>query len=1044
MPLTNYSNSQEAVLDSFARIDNFRSRAFTFVNSKSGIRIPEAISMNTQGELVFKDRETEVYLSELINSNDYLEEGFDDEGNDILFFQDDFNSKISLGRMYANVVRFANSNLVFWASSNVNKVLERTDGLDPFLLENVFKSFQEDRPNAVSTVVDDINEHRWKNRWADVCGMAIETPDYVDGKFASISCRIPMVTRSDRSIYTGFRILDATTGIELARTVHATKGQSGKDVRVTVPISYQGPLPDTDIPKNATSDQITYKDLQNLGIQGTDNDSKSTAFRNGSDQEIVAQTKHLIKVQWITCDISTLIMTNGDTLDGVKREFDPDNEATLEMSIFSSDSIGIQVGELNGVIEMDEVDTDTYFQKYETIPYGITDNYNVLFTANKNVNVSLISKSKSGFTLKVNRKIEGLKIDWSLTYNLETDVDQEKLTDTQRELNHFLFKEPKDAVDFCGELRRSAVITIPPPRQRLQFGFSPCSCCDCCTDDEVDVLYELQNGLTSISCDDSEIADQFDPEVDCDGVGKGKDGSDDPNGIPGAISATDNGDGGSNSNGSNSNGSDKQVGAVLGNFIPNTGDGGTGGGRGINGEVVVDQPYIQAFDSFGNVRYSYDLDFEFIYLATIAVDRNGPSNQGTPDPPDKPNPPLTYDFFNDLYTSKAVVTDIIPLSGGDSPQSRLSIGGNGKFFENTKHCDYYFDSEGSERSKIVSAGESVTVYKLLASDVTLECNDPGGDGPDDDDVETIDTPVILPPNIQNSFADVTVPEYLGFNVGGLSSVFNRDLLFNGLDNGTLSEFNENEDLLEDLRRQGLEKLKYDMKKYPKELPAQAVSDNLIKLDLNRDAFESYFENSSSPYLISSASNPIRAFINTNEGFLSIRALKHNLIAFDPRPEVDFTLDNTTYFPTFDPIYNRKSYRDILEYIYTAVYPTATVPVFPNFRIGDIAVNGALYNPLFDFRNYRSFGFYQTFIKKGQIEKIFVSDSITNYLGSVRIGKIVKIQDKYYQVKRDLNNNSPIYTTRYNGKPRRVKPSDILFKEVTQEMFDLNPALQVVW
>ena len=81
--------------------------------------------------------------------------------------------------------------------------------------------------------------------------------------------------------------------------------------------------------------------------------------------------------------------------------------------------------------------------------------------------------------------------------------------------------------------------------------------------------------------------------------------------------------------------------------------------------------------------------------------------------------------------------------------------------------------------------------------------------------------------------------------------------------------------------------------------------------------------------------------------------------FDPRPNIIYAKGDRPIFPGFDPIYNYKTKEELLEYVYTTVYPTKSIPSFPNFVVNGHVIDGEVYNPLYDYRNYRLFGDYSS-------------------------------------------------------------------------------------
>jgi hypothetical protein len=968
MPLTIYTSAQEGLLSSFSSIPNFRAKKFTFYNKLTGDVVIDAISMDDNGRLLFKDKQTQIYFDELINKKQYIVDEINEYDEQILYFQDEFNDKISLGQIYDNIQRFINSNLVFWHHDRVSKSL--SGGLDRYIIENIYTSYQTISIEDNITVKDFVTARTdiWKNKWMDIPCMQVVTPEYVNGCVANITAKVSMKLRNDKPLYTGFRLIDGTTGLELTRTIHASRGQHGKTVTYTIPLSYQGPLPDSEPSIAVASDVITYNDIQNLTFEPNNNEFSSTPLDPKTTS--IQQSKHVIKLQWITCDIASEIMLSGEVTESLVREFDPDGNTSIEINIFSSNSTTTDIAEINGIINFDDVKENEYVYKFDTIPFGLEKGYTLNLSSNKNVNLSVLSRDMNGFIISTNRKPSGLIVDWSISYNVNVEVDLNTLNDTSRVLNHFLFKTKEESIDFCDELLKRGKYTRRVPSLPANDP-TPCACCDCCTEDAVDVIFSPLGG-GGLSCWPSPFG-----YGDC---------------APGAT-------------------------------------------------YTWTKPYVYVTDRYGNeAARSSDLNYFFYFMAQIAVSAGGSGGGGgvEEDIPD------VYDFFSDLFstagnTGLSEGVDIIYASGGsDSINLNKSPSAKKQLKQESSNCQYSFEPDAYVTSKIVGEGASVSVYKLLSPGAAIICTAP------DDEIGGQAVGIIASPITDYSNLQVysTVSEVSVIN--RFSNEFSQNLLYGGILSTTSSELRDNMNKINNIKQLGLTRLKYDKLSKPNDLPAQPVSSNLIRLDLVRNSsFDIYFENSNSPYLYVSNGANTKSFINPNDGYLSILAFRHNLLSFDPNPGMNFSLEQNYFFPTFDPIGNKKSLQEILEYIYTAIYPIDNVPVFPNFRVGDVVINGSLYNPLYDYRNFRTFGVYQVFKNNTINESVFISNPVSMYIQGLRIGKIVKNADKYYQVKRDFNNTSPIFTSiSSSGVIQKVIPSGIIFKRVTQELFDLNPSLQV--
>ena len=202
MPLTVYTEAQKRTLDGFTKIPSFKVRDFSFYNTVTKERIDNAISITETGDLKFKDKHTEVLLSDLLLKKDFIVEEVNEFDEDVLYFQDNFTNKITLGDIYENLQRSVNTNFTYWHSDRVSKNLE--GGLDRFIIEELYESFKDFRKtndedddatlNAID-VITDTRDDLWKNKWLDIPCMDVVTHEYVRGKFANISAKISMKVR---------------------------------------------------------------------------------------------------------------------------------------------------------------------------------------------------------------------------------------------------------------------------------------------------------------------------------------------------------------------------------------------------------------------------------------------------------------------------------------------------------------------------------------------------------------------------------------------------------------------------------------------------------------------------------------------------------------------------------------------------------------------------------------------------------------------------------------------------------------------------------
>lgn len=921
MPLSNYTSQQLAFLEDFEIPSNFIANSFNFYNNKSGLTIENAIFTDINGNVIFKDKTTQSLLSDLIkNAKTITEQKDNNEYN--LYFQDKFNKKISLGEIYNNVFKPNQKNLVYWFHERNAKNLEGM--MDDYIIENfmnieTFHSFTENEDK------DSIKYNElWKNKWIDVPCLEVVTPSYVDSKYASISAIVHFKIRCDKAVATGFRIYDATTGIELHRVIHTTQRDPGKEVTYSVPLTYQGPLPDTD---NILADDykgLTEKDLQNIQYE-FQHEKGTIVEKNIGLYQALSISRHVIKVQWITCDLATEFNVIGNRLSEYSRGFDPDGVSSLDVIVYNENKQPRDITVLNGNIITSKLEPNvvTYKHVFEYRPSGITDNYALIFGVNKNVNVSILHKDNDGFLIKWDKAVTDLVIDWKITYEFK-DEDESLINiyDKNRSMNHFLFSAKDYNIDFCKEIqiikklkfnkpeKKPNVVDTPPP---------PCFCCECCNGN-YSVLFEVLSG--------SSTEPEFDPITCCENTGM----------------------------------------------------------------LLLDPP---------------ECEEEHVYYS------------------------ISDDYYNVVYSERddfSFVANII---------------------DEGSNCDLYF-----EGSQYVSAGESVAVY----SEPTAEMCTPIDPPPDVDSL--VDD--VLPPDIIRSSSKTKAISGRDYTIIAGESVITNDYAkpftdfisitetidtlsmpsMYGGDDYTYKSINENDfygrlKTLEEINSLGLKYLERDLKYNKNNLPVQNFEDNLILLDIPLPSrYISLFEPDSTFLKLSTTKN-YSAILILDEAFLGSSAFKYNFAIFDPRPNITIKQGDRPLYPGYDPIYYRTKKEDILKYIYTTSYPTKLVPAFPNFRIGDYVVNGALYNPMLDIRNYRMFGRYDL-TNNTKPYDIFKTTDLSLYEQNFVRGRYFKLGDLYYYIELNTKNyDNVIKVSLFKNKEQWVTPSRYLFKQVTKLEYDLN-------
>jgi hypothetical protein len=503
MPRTGYTDAEKAAMGQFNVIPNFTANTFTLFNRKNNIVVEDAITVDQLGNVKFKDTKTEALLEELVQNPSGLTENINDDGSYTLFFQDKFNKRYTLGEIYFNLVESQAQNMTFWFGERAVEFLDY--GLDEHIIDDHITI---DSENNIINVDDD----SWKNHWHTVPCMQVVVPDYIEGKYASISSKICFKVKTNEPVITGFRIFDATAGLELTRVMHVTERNNGDFNLYTVPLHYQGPLPDTRKEEDSNFTGITYEDVANLEYKEGVEEGVEVA-NNIQNYEVVPYTKHIIRLQWITCDLATEIDDSGKVVGDFGRFIDPEGQTSLDVVVYDEEIDESDITQIGGVIDTTVLDFNQtkYTQEYEFVPSGLDENYSISFTPNKNVRVKLEEKRVNGFTISWDKYVEGLKIDWSVVYRLdqedkENEIDIDRLTDPNRALNHHLFPSLEFTTDFCKELEidegyryiisnfdrtvlTDTTITVSPS------AYTPGTpCCEQCEDEEVDVKFSLVAG----------------------------------------------------------------------------------------------------------------------------------------------------------------------------------------------------------------------------------------------------------------------------------------------------------------------------------------------------------------------------------------------------------------------------------------------------------------------------------------------------------------------------------------------------------------------
>ena len=514
MPTTNYTATELSQLSTSPAIENFGVRSFTFYNTKSGLVIQDAIILDEFGNLIFKDTVTVATLAELVEGSRGIIEELDEDGNPFLYFRDNFNDPISLGRIFEILFKNRILNGTFWFGKRSSKFLD--DEMDEYILQEFYIRKEKESsldPRELNITIEETQGY--KNIWFDVPCIEVITPDYVNNKYASISATVSFKVKSEVPVITAFRIYDATADIELSRTVHFIHRESKEFVEYQVPLAYQGPLPDTEILPEGTCKRITLRDLQNIQVLNK-KERGSVITQNPDGWSMVPVSRHVLKLQWATCSVALELDNIGNRIGDFKRQFEPKGETSLDVTIFYTKVSLDDFSQVNGRFAIDDPNVisqqggNKYRVVFENLPASLDQTYAVQISKNKNFEAWIIESDFDGFTVQWNRNVRGGIIDWSvIQQNRDADIELLEMTDKTRVLNHNLFFPSREVkADFCEEVEEECPEPLPPP-PIPQFVAEGCECCDCC-EWELEIKFEVQNGLkVKPKCPYFEVTDDF-------------------------------------------------------------------------------------------------------------------------------------------------------------------------------------------------------------------------------------------------------------------------------------------------------------------------------------------------------------------------------------------------------------------------------------------------------------------------------------------------------------------------------------------------------
>jgi hypothetical protein len=934
--ITQYSSREKAVLTDMPPVENFGVRGFSFINTAKNIVIPDAITISDEGEVTFRDKETEISLTQLIQEKDFITEETDANGNTILYFQDQYNEKVSLGRMYEILFKEKILSSNHWYGARASDNLDYNFDLD--ILRNYYSI---DNPNAQRQLEDGtlfINAYDdysslsptsstysgWKNKWHDIPCISVLTPEYVDGIYASISAVIPVKLKVLRPIYMGFRIYDATADKELVRQELYYPTMFEEEI-VNIPLTYQGPMPDSPVNEVGVCKEFNLRDLQNIQVEPVDDtelfsesdrDYISSNVKRGREKGIdifdemntgiwkrVPTSKHLIKLQWTACNavgmwppgVSDIVQTQPASY----RAVTSDAETSLDVNLFAPTITRNDFIQFTGQLALATTDpkVKSKWISLETIP-ALDTNYTVITSSDKNINTWVSVKNESGFVLNWNVYDEESTIDWCLVQYVTRDSDPstrlDSLNDKTRVTNHELFLGEAFAADFCCQFETDfGPVVVPTPTPVSIVETAPttdveCTCCGCCPS------------------------------------------------------------------------------------LPTVKLKATGGSPVVPGEDLQGSGLFTVTDDFGNTR--------------------------------------KYNSASDITYSPVVITD--------------------------DDCQYFIQNSDdsltslSISTSVIRQGDTVSIVSAYSCEVTDRVRWTGQG--DDVDLNTFTTSFTNTPVLDSVETD---EDEFAF-----SALFAQ----NTISSDELDQF-----FLDYNDRLTAQALTRSGDEDRDALPASLVSDNKIILDAAYDEERFGFA------MLSGGDGALRQYSNTadisflvtDDQFLGRTVFGNNIVIVELNPSYDISDTSLPIFPGFDPIGAQEGLDEILDYIYSVVYPPGVdVPVFPNFKVGDVAIDGTRYNPLFDIRNYRMLGTYssKTDITGEVTELVFNTNSLETWSSNFVAGNQIynELADQYYRLKVDPYTISPTLYTRINGIDYSIAGSGLKFIEEDSTLWDLNDAIGV--
>ncbi len=252
-------------------------------------------------------------------------------------------------------------------------------------------------------------------KWWDVQNLEIVMPPTDNYKAALISAKLAFGGYNITEPVM-FRLYDATTGTELARTA-VTQANSGKLV-YPLPLTYFGPMPTGN--NTGRFGNITTKSASNCeedcgcnDISCSESDPYCTSTTPNTTSRVFTSGSHLIKVQFRVLDYHPdhWERTFGVEFDNGDGESEYATSSTIDAVVFNT-SPDSKYTRLQGSADFQDVsEVKIVFDS----PLA-NNSYSITLSPDNNINCWYSAKSATGFTIKTELPFRG-KVDWILLNN---------------------------------------------------------------------------------------------------------------------------------------------------------------------------------------------------------------------------------------------------------------------------------------------------------------------------------------------------------------------------------------------------------------------------------------------------------------------------------------------------------------------------------------------------------------------------------------------------------------------------------------------------